>query len=182
MYLSKMFRLERGVRQGCPLSPLLYVLASETLLSTIRKSESIGGFIGPENKVSKVKGYADDTMVYVRNIELINYTIQVLEQYGQASESRLNRDKTFILMCGTLKDTYPSDPLLNFSNDKMKTLGVWVGNGDVTNDNWLPAIRKLCRALNLWKCRDLTAKGKAVVVNTIALSKLWYLAILQRGY
>ena len=36
--------LERGVRQGCPLSPLLYVLVSEVLVTQVRKCGDIVGF------------------------------------------------------------------------------------------------------------------------------------------
>lgn len=46
-YLSSFFSLSRGVRQGCPLSPLLYVLVSEVLASNIRANPHIKGLTLP---------------------------------------------------------------------------------------------------------------------------------------
>ena len=43
--LSTPVFLERGVRQGCPLSPLLYVLTCEVLANQIRKNPAIEGFL-----------------------------------------------------------------------------------------------------------------------------------------
>lgn len=55
-------------------------------------------------------------------------------------------------------------------------LGVWVGNNDTTETNWTPVANKMSKILMLWSSRQLTIKGKSVIVNTLALSKVWYLA------
>ena len=62
-WLSSSFPLQRGVRQGCPLSPLLYCLVVETLGQAIRRDPSIQGIPipGSNNKHCKVSQYADDT-------------------------------------------------------------------------------------------------------------------------
>ena len=67
-YLSDAFQLQRGVRQDCPLSPMLYTLVTETLLSTIRKTPEVKGYLGSGDREIKVKTYADDTVVFVTDV------------------------------------------------------------------------------------------------------------------
>jgi len=57
---SNFFQLERGVRQGCPLSPYLFILAAEVLTNAIRNDNNIKG-ISVNNKEIKISQYADDT-------------------------------------------------------------------------------------------------------------------------
>ena len=40
----------------------------------------------------------------------------------------------------------------------------------------MPKINKLEKALNLWRARSLSLKGKALIINVLGLSKLLYLA------
>ena len=60
--LSAPVFLGRGVRQGCPLSPLLYVLVSEVLSTQIRNCKEIEGFQlpGAGGLQFKISQYADD--------------------------------------------------------------------------------------------------------------------------
>ncbi len=65
---SEVFAVERSVRQGCPLSPLLYVLALEPLLRRLRDertSPSVRSvpFAGP--LTARVSAFADDITVFV---------------------------------------------------------------------------------------------------------------------
>ena len=61
---SRYFSINRGVRQGCPLSPYLFIIAAEILAINIRQNKKIKGVqIG--GKELKIKLYADDTQVYL---------------------------------------------------------------------------------------------------------------------
>ena len=59
-WASEYFLKSRGVRQGCPLSAYIFVLAAETLAINIRKNKTIQG-ITVNNAEIKITQYADDT-------------------------------------------------------------------------------------------------------------------------
>ena len=66
-FVTPCFRLSRGVRQGCPLSPLLYVLYAEVLACNIRSNPAITGLFlpGSPTPLLVLSQYADDTSVIV---------------------------------------------------------------------------------------------------------------------
>ena len=64
-FISESFKLHRGVRQGCPLSPLLYCIVSEVMAEAIRNEPKIKGIIMPNNTEVKITQYADDTTIFV---------------------------------------------------------------------------------------------------------------------
>ena len=74
------FELQRGVRQGDPLSPYLFIIAAEILAVTIRSREDIRGImIGQEE--FKLVQYADDLTLFVPNIECVKRILQLLDRF-----------------------------------------------------------------------------------------------------
>lgn len=96
-HYSKLFRLHRGTRQGCPLSPLLFVLAIEPLATAIRNNHSIHGItrFGTEHKSSL---YADDLLLFVSKAKTsIPLILELLTKFGEISGYRLNLHKSELL-------------------------------------------------------------------------------------
>ena len=82
-HVSSFFSLSRGVRQGCPLSPLLYVLVAEVLACNIRCHPDISGMVLPGASVPlpPLSQYADDTSVVVTSDRAIVATFEVHDLY-----------------------------------------------------------------------------------------------------
>ena len=57
-------------------------------------------------------------------------------------------------------------------------MGVHLGNGNLEEENWRPRINAVEKCLNCWRGRSLSSSGKALIVNALALSRVWYVASL----
>ena len=113
-WLSSPFRLDRGVRQGCPLSPLLYCLVVETLGQEIRRDETIEGIQipGSNQQQSKVSQYADYTTLILANDYSIIQCFHIINIFEKGSGSRLNGTKTEGLWIGRSADQPVGQPAL----------------------------------------------------------------------
>ena len=54
----------------------------------------------------------------------------------------------------------------------------YLGNGNLEEENWQPRINAVEKCLNSWRGRSLSYSGKALIVNALALSRVWYMASL----
>ena len=177
-WLSSAFPLQRGVRQGCPLSPLLYCLVVETLGQAIRRDTSIQGIQipGSKNKQSKVSQYADDTTLILANDYSITQAFNIINIFERGSGSRLNPKKTEGLWIGSQAGRTSGPVNITWVADKLKILGVYLGNVNLDQANWADRVAKLETRLNLWRSRTLSLKGKSMIINTLGASGLWYTA------
>lgn len=91
--LSETITLERGTRQGCPLSPLLFALFIEPLAQWIRQNTKIKG-INIKDDVHKIALFADDILAYLRDPnESLPELWNTLHTFGSMSGFNLNIKK-----------------------------------------------------------------------------------------
>jgi hypothetical protein len=98
---SDKIRWKRGVKQGCPLSPLLFNLCLEPLLQAIGKDlagrgASIRSLEGEETLTFTVQAYADDVIFISRTVERMNAMLQKLEDF-----ERWSRMEVHVKKCAT---------------------------------------------------------------------------------
>ena len=194
-------QIQRGVRQGCPISAYLYVIVAETLAHTIRIDTQIKGFKLPKllppspTEQVKVSQYADDTCVviaYNQSQQSLTRLYEKFELYQKASGSKLNTSKCKAFVFGgntphttnaSIATHYnqqnPEAPVL-FSpiEDSAKILGIWYHPDPKTTYtlNYEPLADKIQKKLDQLKQRRLSLRGRCLALNTLVLSKLWYVA------
>ena len=101
--LSASFQINRGVRQGDPLSPYLFIIAVELLAVAIRSCSEISG-IKIDAKEFKMVQYADDLTALVSDIRSAQHLFKLLDQFEKCSGLKLNYTKTEAMWIGTSRN------------------------------------------------------------------------------
>lgn len=100
---STNFVVQRGSRQGCPLSPLLFAVAIEPLAEAIRRDPLMAGLDMGE-KSHKISLYADDVLLFMLNPSIsVPRLIQIIDRYAAFSGYKVNFSKSEAMPLGNLK-------------------------------------------------------------------------------
>ena len=174
-HLSSSIPLKRGVRQGCSLSALLYVLVIEILALQLRKNPNIVGFQVNGEKIISLH-YADDAIITIKQNKCFKEVIKDLGDYELASGAKINYEKTKGLWTGkwTHRQDKPID--IEWTNKNVKTLGVYFGNENPAKQTFEEIIPKIKKSMDYWKQFKLSKFAKARVIEIFHASRLWYAA------
>ena len=172
------FKIEKGVRQGDPLSPYLFILCIEVLAHSIRKDKEISGLCFGGNEVRQVL-YADDITLLVQDLESIKRIEFIFDCFQRVSGLKLNKDKIKVLELGSSKDS-AYDFSFGQKVTELKILGVYFTLDPEVKENlnYKEILSKIKKLLIWWKQRDLTLVGKIQLLKTFIYSKLIYVGSL----
>ena len=167
-WTSDCFKIERGVRQGCPLSPYLFVLSVEVLASAIRRDPNIKG-VSVGQKEIKLSQYADDTTLILDGTKsALESSLDVIGKFSKISGLKLNSKKTEALWIGS-KARSPEvlcpEKGFKWQQIKIKALGVWlsIDPEETANLNFQEKTEKVLNLLRNWQYRRLSLLGKITI-------------------
>ena len=119
-FSTSSFAVERGVRQGDPLSAHLFIIVLEILCISIRNSKDIRG-IKVDNEEIKLNLFADDLTAFLKNNLSVKNFLKLIDEYGNCSGLKINHDKSEILPLGNHDYTIQEDKSVpGFSIEKLK--------------------------------------------------------------
>lgn len=165
------FTIKRGIRQGCSLSPLLFITVTELLAILIRNSNLQGLKIMDQNII--ISQLADDTTLFLKNKDQIPLAIQTVETFSKASGLKLNLEKCELMSIHNCSQS-------SIYNIKVKMevryLGLWITKteSNCVKLNIENNINKCKQILNNWLQRDLTLFGRTLLTKMETLSRFIY--------
>ena len=177
-FMTNYFKVSRGVRQGCPLSPLLFVLAVEMLALKIRQDQLCRGIELPNGQNAKISQFADDTTLILEDTTSLRNAMNIVNSFGVLSGLQLNKKKTKALWIGASSKNKIEPLKFQCPKEPVKFLGTYLSHDTAANNsnNFYIKIRKMETKLNIWRSRDLTLFGRTMLAKSLGLSQLIYAA------
>uniref|UniRef100_A0A3Q1CLT5 Reverse transcriptase domain-containing protein n=1 Tax=Amphiprion ocellaris TaxID=80972 RepID=A0A3Q1CLT5_AMPOC len=175
---SQSFSLQRGTRQGCPLSPLLFAIFIEPLATAVRQNTDIKGICALESE-HKINLYADDILLYLQEPKTsVKEVFNLITTFSRLSDYSVNWSKSIILPL-TENSWKPAaqNSHYSFPTGNIRYLGINISSklSELVHLNFTPLLDKVCDDLRRWNNLPISLLGRIATVKMKILPKINYL-------
>ena len=141
-WISKTCHMNRGIRQGCPISAILYLFVAEILALKIRNNEDIPGIKINDTTEIKTIQHADDLTLSLKNEDSLRNSLDEIQSFCNITGTKVNITKTQCILLGGLKNKHNNLFGIDVANQAIKCLGVYIGHDkkECYNMNWVKTI------------------------------------------
>lgn len=168
--LTRSFPISRGIRQGCPISPLLFDIYNEPFAQILQQDDQVIAFSSGAYK-NKVALYADDLAIFTSDPVLTILRVEVLvKEFGALSQYSVNNLKTGI-MCWNVPNCTGNE------QNELRYLGISIIKPleEIPQYNLERKAKEVDTLLARWKNLPLTLYGRVNLIKMVILPKLTYL-------
>lgn len=178
-YLSDPALYEEGLRQGCPLAPLLYLFIGWALSCWLRECPVIGIKVTPEHPIHCLQ-YADDAWALLRDLSpaSVQTFIDAMSTFARASNQHLNVDKSELMAVGytsSMGDIPPTVCSIKVVQ-KVQSLGVTYSNCNAPthSPDWEAMLDTAHTGFIKLSKTAISMFGRAAAASSYCISKLLF--------
>ena len=188
--LAGFFQSRRGLRQGCALSPYLFVICMNVLSCMLDKAverKQVGYHPKCKNIMLSHLCFADDLLVFTdgtkRSVEGI---LTVFKEFASISGLKISLEKSTLYTAGIQENT--KEDILRtfpFSSGQLpvRYLGLPLLTKRMTVRDYLPFVEKVRKRMSSWTGRFLSHAGRLQLINSVirSLANFWTAAFRLPG-
>ena len=183
-WFTSFFKTNRGVRQGCCLSPLLFILVVELLSIKIRGNRNIAGMLDSslDDHITETKviSYADDMSLFLKSSESLKIALKEIDDFRLFSGLILNRAKSIGMRLGNNEENPRGEEGLKWLDptENIRILGIFFNpkkEASLIEENWNIKIQSIKSLIINWSKRNMSIWGKCIISKTFLLSKINYI-------
>jgi hypothetical protein len=167
--------LNRGVRQGDPLSCLLFNFVIETLAKLVLNTRGLPGVIDSTGNAHKIGLFADDFRINLTHQTQWKIFRKCYDIYGRATQARRNDTKTIILYAGTDNPPLTIGGIALTPKGVAKIyLGIPLGNDIDSTEMFSTIQQKIQDKVERYNHIYISLRGRVKIAKMVMYSKLWY--------
>eukprot|EP00253_Pinus_taeda_P008165 PITA_08165 len=181
---SPFFKGQRGLRQGCPLSPLLFLLVAEGLSRLLMEAKREGLIKGLEVAVNLFIShllFVDDILLFTNgSLNEVKELKVILDIFMKATGMQINFRKSHFIFEGFNRNERAQiTSVIPFEAYTMeypfKYLGFWLKPNSYKKQDWNWLVAKIEGKINHWSYKWLSRAGRLTLVNSVlhAMPVFW---------
>ena len=181
------FKGKRGLRQGDPLSPYLFVIAMNCL-SFMLNDAAAQGKVKYHSRCTKMRlthlSFADDLLIFIDgSLDSVQQVLQVLHEFEMRSGLAVSFQKTSFFASGMSDqeiDTIKASTGMTCGKLPVRYLGVPLSSKKLNLSNCEPLIHQVKARFSTWSVKSLSFSGRLLLIKTViaGINTFWCSAFI----